>query len=145
MLDDKNQNFERSNSIIKEAQSSHLPTEKEITSDQLAKNKDFSVHNDVAISGFEDGVARRPYFHFIANILWIFKYEYQKVNRRTELFEDGRNAKTSKHFIDKEYDELVNIIIDSMLKEFYKKSYNEKEALNVKQLKSGQGETKSTV
>jgi hypothetical protein len=32
-----------------------------------------------------------------------------------------------------------------MLKEFYKKSYNEKEALNVKQLKSGQGETKSTV
>ena len=89
------------------------------------------MHNDVAISGFEDGVARRPYFHFIANILWIFKYEYQKVNRRTELFEDGRDAKVSAHFINKDYDEIVNIIIDSMLSEFYKESYQEKMALNV--------------
>ena len=114
---------------------SHDTKNKEdIVTNKESQNKDYSVHNDVAISGFEDGVARRPYFHFIANILWIFKYDYQKVNRRVELFADGRDTKHSQNFIDKDYDEVLDIITSSLLKEFYKDP-KEKEALDVKKLK----------
>lgn len=53
--------------------------------------KDFSIHNDVAIAGFVDGVARRPYWHLMASILWIFQFEYTNINRCPEFFVGDRN------------------------------------------------------
>jgi hypothetical protein len=59
-------------------------------------NKDYSINNDVAVTGFMDGVGRRPLQHMIAQIIWILKFECKKVTRCAELFvgeRDNRNAK----------------------------------------------------
>lgn len=52
-----------------------------VQNNALEVEKDYSIHNDVSISGFEDGVARRPHMHLIASIMWILQFELKKQYR----------------------------------------------------------------
>ena len=51
------------------------------TSQSDPVRKDYSIHNDVCIAGFTDGVGRRPAQHLIAAILWVLDFEYKKMDR----------------------------------------------------------------
>lgn len=51
------------------------------TQNENLVRKDYSIHNDVAIAGFTDGVGRRPAQHLLAAILWVLDFEYRKIDR----------------------------------------------------------------
>ena len=43
-----------------------------------------------------DGVGRRPHWHLMASIMWIFKFEYLNINRCAEFFVGDRNYEEAK-------------------------------------------------
>ncbi len=55
-----------------------MQTLKSHSSQKVQSAKDYSIHNDVTISGFHDGIARRPQTHLLASLLWILDFEYRK-------------------------------------------------------------------
>lgn len=87
-----------------------MQTLKTHSSNKAQGGKDYSIHNDVAITGFQDGISRRPQTHLLASLLWIFEFEYRKVTRCEKYFVGDRDYKHAKGSIDKEYDEVLDII-----------------------------------
>ena len=75
--------------------------------------KDFSIVNDVAISGFRDGIARRPIYHMVASLMWVLNFEYKKVNRCSQYFSGERSS--AKKNTEAEYDQIIDDIIRGML------------------------------
>ena len=99
-----------------------------------SKQVDFKVHKDVAIAGFTDGVARRPKHQLMAAIMWMFDFEYRKVNRRVECFLGNRNSQVANDRTEKEYDEILDILLQSSQEEYMR---GQDLALNMMHLKEG--------
>ena len=101
----------------------------------MQKNKkQFSLHKDCALAGFE-AIARRPKHHLIASILWLIDFTYRRTNRKADCFLGDRSARVgeTQARVEREYDEVLDI-----LKESIHANYGENEidaALDVAELK----------
>ena len=86
----------------------------------LMENKqvDYKVHKDVALAGCTHGVARRSQYQLMASIMWMTDFEYRKLNRRVECFLGDRNSKTAASQSEKEYDEILDTLMQASTEEF---------------------------
>ena len=94
--------------------------------------KDFSIVNDVAISGFRDGIARRPIYHMVASLMWILNFEYKKVNRCSQFFIGERNYDYAKKNTEAEYDSIIADVINGMLKTWHSEN---QEGVDIKKMR----------
>ena len=75
-----------------------IPKEKELG---------YSIHKHVAVSGVE--VAKRCKYQLVASVLYLVNFWLRKVNRRTELFADGK--------VDgRETEQQYDAVLDSIMK-----------------------------
>lgn len=73
------------------------------------------------MSGFHCSVAKRPYFHLLANCFWQFNFDYKKDKTNREYFlKFFKDRMLSPAELDREYDEVLDIVTQQMLKEWYK-------------------------
>jgi hypothetical protein len=70
--------------------------------------------------------------------MWCIDFEYRKVNRRPECFLGERNYSRYRADLEKEYDEILDIVLRSMLTDYQRGS---SEALDVVSMKKGSIET----
>lgn len=73
---------------------------------QQEENRGYSIQKHVAISGVE--VAKRTKYQLIASVLYLVNFWLRKVNRRTELFADG---KVDARQTEEQYDSVLDSIV----------------------------------
>ena len=78
----------------------------------------FSISKDCALTGFE-AISRRPKYHLVVNILWLIDFGWRKLERRHECFLGDRAAsKNTLAKVEREYDEILDILKNSLSKNF---------------------------
>lgn len=101
------------------------------------------MQNDVSLSGFNCTVAKRPYFHMLANCYWQFNFDYKKNPANREYFmAHFKDRQLSASEQEKEYDEILDIVTKQMLREWYKNG--EVEVLDTVKVYVNEDEYKST-
>lgn len=70
----------------------------------------------------------------MASIIWMIDFEYRKVNRRVDCFLGNRNSQVSTARTEKEYDEVLDILIQAASEDYMRE---QDLALNLLILKDG--------
>lgn len=66
--------------------------------------------------------------------MWMIDFEYRKVNRRVECFLGNRNSQVATQRTEKEYDEILDILLQSAQEDYMR---DQDLALNINHLKDG--------
>jgi len=66
--------------------------------------------------------------------MWMIDFEYRKVNRRVECFLGNRNSQVATQRTEKEYDEILDILLQSAQDDYMR---DQDLALNINHLKDG--------
>ena len=72
--------------------------------------------------------------------MWIFEFEYRKIDRCPKVFVGDRDYRYAKTYIDREYDEIIDILLASMLEDYHK---DHPEALDTELIRKNEGSNKS--
>jgi hypothetical protein len=86
---------------------------------KVTKELPYSVVSEVSITDFGH-IARRPKYQLVANIMWLIDFTLRKSEeRRPALFlGDRANIKSTIQRVEDEYDEILDVLKESIEKNF---------------------------